>query len=351
MTAPMATRACHVAIEVREPSQVGELRRAAVRLAQALGFDEVAAGRVAIVATELGNNLVRHAQGGRVLIGEVEAVDGPPALELLSLDAGPGILDVAASLVDGHSTGGTPGTGLGAVRRLSSEFDLYSSRPGGTVVMARLTAATAPGTGAVVPHVPQGRYSVAALRLAAPGETVCGDNWALRRQGEALQILMADGLGHGPQACEAADAAAREFLAAAPGTPPSRVLDGVHQALRSTRGAAVAVATVDDEAGTVTFCGAGNIAGRIISGVGDRTLLSQHGTAGVQVRRLQDVVYDWPAHALVLLHSDGIVSRWNLDGARGLLRHHPGIIAGWLLKDHLRGRDDASVVVLKRRPT
>ena len=43
-------------------------------------------------------------------------------------------------LTDGYSTAGTPGTGLGAVRRLANEFDIYSAPGEGTIVMARFGA-------------------------------------------------------------------------------------------------------------------------------------------------------------------------------------------------------------------
>lgn len=338
---------CHVAIEVVEASGAGEVRRTAVQLARSLGFDEVACGRVAIVATELANNLVRHAKGGRMLVGAVDGdeVDGEAMIELLSLDRGPGIGNIAACMADGYSTGGTAGTGLGAVRRLSRDFDVHSSVPAGTVVMARVGAANAaPRPMSARPSAPP--YVVGAIRLAAPGERVCGDNWCVSQGEGRASVFVADGLGHGPLAQEASNAAV-DSVEANPGRVPSQALDLVHQALRGTRGAAVAMATVDKNAASVTFAGIGNIAGRIISGVGDRSLMSQHGTAGVQIRRVQDVHYELPAHALLVMHSDGIATRWTVDAERSILQCHPAVIAGWLIRDQLRGRDDATVVVLK----
>jgi anti-sigma regulatory factor (Ser/Thr protein kinase) len=346
MKTSVAGSSCHAAFDVLESSRVGEVRRHAVQLAESLGFDEVATGRVAIVATELANNLVRHAREGRMLVGAVHDPEGgEPLVELMSLDRGPGIANVAASLVDGHSTGGTSGTGLGAVRRLSRVFDVYSSVPAGTVILARLAPTAAPegrGTGA-------SPYAVGVVRLAAPGELVCGDNWQVHQQAGRVSVFLADGLGHGPLAQEAADAAVA-VAADHEGRAPSEVLDLVHQALRSTRGAAVAMASIDLEAATLQFAGVGNVAGRIVSGVVDRSLMSQHGTAGLQQsRRVRDVAYELPPHALVLLHSDGLTSRWKFDQEPGLLQHHPGVIAGWLVREQLRGRDDATVVILKRQ--
>ena len=333
----------HLAFGIADPSQVGEARRAAVRLATVLGLDDVTSGRVALAVTELGTNLSRHATGGRLLIavhddGEREGVD------VLSVDHGPGMADAERCLADGYSTSGTPGTGLGAVQRLCDEFSMYSVVGKGTVIFGRVLRSKARSTAASA----AARFIAGAVCLAAPGETVCGDAWSFRADGDNASVMVADGLGHGPVAAEAADAALALF-AARPADSPAQLLTLAHDALRSTRGAAVAVAALDAGAGTLLFCGAGNIAGRLISGIGDRSLLSQHGTVGLQIRRLQDMPYEWGEHAILVLHSDGLATRWTLADVGGLLQCHPMVIAGWLIRDQLRGRDDATVVVVRRR--
>ena len=343
----MSDSSCHVSFEVTEVSQVGEARRAAVQLAEALGFDDVAAGRAALVATELGTNLVRHAQKGRLLVGRVQGDDGQALVEILSLDQGPGIANVAACMTDGYSTGGTPGSGLGAVRRLSHEFDLFSASPAGTVIMSRIAAKADQGAApATSPN--RTRFEFGALALAAPGETVCGDAWAVVQDDHRAAIIVADGLGHGPLAAEASIAGV-SFFRDMPFGAPSQVIERMHGVMRATRGAAVMVAQLDLDEDTLVFSGAGNIAGRLISGVSDKSLASQHGTVGVQIRHQHDARQAWPDHALLILHSDGLTTRWDLDNAQGILQHHPTVVAGWLLRDHSRGRDDATAVVLKRR--
>jgi anti-sigma regulatory factor (Ser/Thr protein kinase) len=336
----------HQAIDVGDPSCVGEVRRAATRLAHTLGFDDVATGRVAIVANELANNLVRHASGGRVLLAALGPAGPGARVQFLSLDRGPGIADVAGSLADGYSTAGTPGTGLGAVRRMSMRFDLFSLRSVGTVVLAQV----GPGLPDSTRTDASDAVELAAIRLCAPGEMVCGDNWSARRKDGRVTVLMADGLGHGPQAQQAADEAVALFEQHVD-EAPAVLLDRLHGGLRGTRGAAVALIEADGDAvpGTLRFGGLGNIAGRVISGISDRSLMSQHGTAGVQARRAQEVAYEWPAHAVVVLHSDGFLTRWTLNEARGVLRHHPAVIAGWIARENIRGRDDATIVVFRRR--
>ena len=333
----------HLDIPVSEQSQVGEARRAANRLATDHDLDETARGRVAIVVTELGNNLWRHAQKGRLLIGCRKSDEGCQ-LEVIAIDSGPGMADVARCLRDGYSSGGTPGTGLGAVQRLSTDFSVFSSPGKGTVILSRtwVPSASAPAARSF-----RARFAHAAICLAAPGETISGDAWDIRLDGDGkAAVIVADGLGHGPVAAEAAAEALKAF-----GTlrgSPAAVLERAHPALRSTRGAAVAIAELDAGAGTVVYAGAGNISGRLISGIEDRSLMSQHGTLGVAIRRLQDVSYPWPDHSIVVLHSDGLLTRWNLKDVGGLLQCDPAVIAGWLLRDFTRGHDDVTIVVLKR---
>src|SRR5690348_7468410 len=107
---------------VDDESKVGEVRRAAQAMA-GFEFDAQAAGRVAIVATELATNLLRHAGGGELLL-QTLGIEGTAVVEMLALDRGPGMADVERCMMDGYSTIGTPGTGLGAVRRLADEFDI-----------------------------------------------------------------------------------------------------------------------------------------------------------------------------------------------------------------------------------
>lgn len=330
-------------IPVTEQSQVGEARRAANRLATDHDLDETVRGRVAIIVTELGNNLWRHAQKGRLLVGCRKSDEGCQ-LEVLSIDSGPGMADVARCLRDGYSSGGTPGTGLGAVQRLSTDFSVFSSPGQGTVILSRtwVPSPNAPGARSF-----RARFAHAGICLAAPGEVISGDAWQVRLDDDGkAAVIVADGLGHGPMAADAAAEVIKAF-----GTlrgSPASVLERAHPALRTTRGAAVALVELDATAGTLVYAGAGNISGRVISGIEDRSLMSQHGTLGVQIRKLQDVSTAWPDHSIVVLHSDGLTTRWNLKEVGGLLQCDPAVIAGWLLRDHTRGPDDVTVVVLKR---
>ncbi len=331
----------HLDVHVTEQSQVGEARRAALRLCLSHGFDEPTCGRVALVVTELGTNLARHAKAGRLLICCRPTGEGFQ-FEILSIDSGPGMADVGRCLRDGYSSGNTPGTGFGAVQRLSTDFSVFSVPGKGTVILSRVWV---PGIRTQA-AAPPSRFAYAGICLAAPGEVVSGDAWEVSVLGDKARIAMADGLGHGPDAAKAAEVALVAFRGCT--GSPAAVLEQAHPRMRSTRGAAVAVADLDATSGTVRFAGAGNIAGRMISGVEDRSLMSQHGTLGLQIRKIQDVDYAWSPHALVILHSDGLISRWSLAEAPGLIQCDPAVVAGWLVREHTRGRDDVAVVVARR---
>ena len=325
------------AIPVRDPTQVGDARRDAVAVAQSLGFDEDGAGRVAIVATELATNLVKHGGGGEVLISVFNDCVGS-GVECLALDKGPGMANVAACLRDGHSATGTAGTGLGAITRLSDEFDIFS-RPGfGTAILARLQQPR-PSRAAPRPAPLFGAVSLPKL-----GEQVCGDAWRVQRDSEGRAIvIVADGLGHGPLAAEAAHEAVRLFHTHKE-QAPAEILAIIHAGLRATRGAAVSIARIDTARSVVQFAGLGNVAGTVIFGGASRGMVAQNGTAGHVARRIQEFTYEFAGQSLVLLCSDGLRTRWSLEDYPGLSHRHPTVIAGVLYRDYGRGRDDVTVL-------
>lgn len=329
----------HAVFPMGDASRVGEARRHAAELARDCGLDELQAGRLALVVTELATNLVRHADNGRLLLS---ARVGRNEVEVISIDEGPGIADVDRSLGDGYSTGSTPGTGLGAVRRLAGDFDIHSSVPAGTVVVARVRAH------APTPPAAENAIVVGAISLAAPGERVCGDGWAFALEGERATVMVVDGLGHGPEAAEAAEAAL-ELFREEPNKAPAQMLEHAHRRLRSTRGAAIAILQADAGAEAVRTSGAGNVVGRLVSGTTDRTLLTQHGTAGVTIRTPEETSTPWPPHALLVVCSDGIATRWQGETLHPVLGRDPALAAALLVRDHCRGRDDATVAVLRRR--
>lgn len=311
-------------IAVSDSSGVVPVRRAAANLATGMSLSDEDAGRAALVATELATNLVRHTRGGEIVL----RANGQ-RLDIVSWDRGPGIHDVERSLGDGFSTAGGSGTGLGAVRRLSDRFDVNSAEPGGTVIAATV------GGGA-------GDGGADGLALAVAPETVSGDAWGWCTEQGGWSVLLADGLGHGPDAAEASE---RAVAALRPAEPVEQTLRRVHDGLRPTRGAAVAVARIDEERGVLQFAGVGNVSAVLCGRGSSKALTSLSGTAGRQVR-IKSFQYELPRGGLLVLHSDGIRTGWDLDSDPPLRRRDPLVIAATLIRDWERGHDDASVVVV-----
>jgi len=293
-------------------------------------------GQLALVVTELATNLLKHGSGGHILATTFDDQDGS-GIEVLALDCGAGMADVERCVADGYSTAGSPGNGLGAIIRQSDHVRIYS-RPGlGTVVTARFVMQTTN---------PPPPVRIGAALAPYPGELVCGDNWAAGDAPAGRTLLAVDGSGHGMEAARAADIAVRIFHDHVH-DPCERLAERVHRALIPTRGAAIAIARVDAAARLVRYVGIGNISGVLAVDGTARHMISYNGTAGHVAPRIREMTYPFSAAPTVILHSDGLTPRWDLAAYPGLAAQHPSLIAGVLLRDFRRGRDDASVVAMQ----
>jgi anti-sigma regulatory factor (Ser/Thr protein kinase) len=328
MSAPAAFR-------INDRSNVAEVRRAAGARARELGWNTTACGETEIVATEVATNLVKHARDGVVALAG-GAHDDP--LLVVAIDRGPGMPDLARSFTDGFSTSGSPGTGLGAIRRLSYQTDV-SSAPDGTVMVAELRNRAKPSENAPARRP----LRLAGFGVPKEGQLVNGDAWAYRWFGQTLAIMVCDGLGHGYEAAKAAERAIECFDGSGWETP-KQALELANEALRPTRGAAAAVAFVDSLARRVRFCGVGNIVAGIIADEHAHHMVSHNGILGT-APRIGEFEYEWPAGATLIMHSDGLTARWPVARWSGLWRRHPALIAGIAYRDLARGTDDAVVVV------
>jgi anti-sigma regulatory factor (Ser/Thr protein kinase) len=331
---------CQLRIAVTDTSQVGEVRRQANRIAAEAGMDETDCGKVAIVASELATNLARYAQDSEILLRSMGDAD-TRGVELIAIDRGPGMSSVAQCLSDGFSTGGTAGQGLGAVQRISSEFDIFSMHPGGTIVLARVQDSKK------VP-VANKTFAWGAVNRPAPVEEVSGDTFRIVERGSEMVLMIADGLGHGPLAAEAADAAAATFEEN-PFLSMNDYFATANRRMRGTRGAAIAVAHIDAQKAALEYTGVGNIAGSLRSRLelNGKGLISNNGTVGAEMRKVESFDYNCPEQSLLVMHSDGLQSRWSLEAYPGLAHRHPAIVAAILYRDFRRGRDDVTVVAVQ----
>ncbi|MFI6523095.1 ATP-binding SpoIIE family protein phosphatase [Streptomyces uncialis] len=381
-------------------------RGAAAALGRRVGLGEHRTAQLVLAVAELATNVTKHSNDGSVLLRVLRdpAVAG---VEVLVLDTGPGMADVPAALRDGVSTIGTLGIGLGSVKRLADRFDVHSVPGVGTVQLARFwprplpasvageavvggitrpiggevvcgdawaarsdagageeaarvpaeqsgsrltgsgavpdwSAMTAAGTG----HRAARHAAAEPVRSSRPaGERSELVRGAAEGPGQGVLVMSCDGLGHGPMAARASQAAVHAFRTGA-GRTPEQVVEEVHRALRGTRGAAVAVARLE-AGGRLLFCGIGNIAASVVTTGTRANLLSHPGIVGSQMRQLRTYEQRMPAGGTLVMHSDGLSERWRPGDLATLLHHPPAVIAAGLLRHAGTRRDDASVVIAK----
>ena len=320
-------------VAVTDASSVGEVRRTAQSTAERIGLDETQSGELALLATEASRNVLIHGNGGEVILAGIPGENGPLA-RIVAFDKGSGIANIADAMSDGYSTAGTMGGGLGAMKRMATTLDIFTGRTG-TIVLIEL--------GKAVRHE---KLQIAGMAVPCPGERVCGDEWTSYHGSDRTLVVVADGLGHGWGAAEAAREAMLTFRQRS-ALAPGEILSYIHDALRKTRGAVAAIAEIRPKENALIYAGVGNISGVVLSGGGSRSLVSHNGTLGLTVPKIQEFRVEWPSDGILVMHSDGLQSKWDLSGHSGLLSRHPAIIAGALLRDFRRQRDDASVVVVK----
>ncbi|WP_338900062.1 ATP-binding SpoIIE family protein phosphatase [Streptomyces sp. TG1A-60] len=345
-------------VPVHDSTRVRDARVAAEAAAARAGLDEDRAAACALVATELATNLLKHADGGQMLLDVVARpepgrADGAVSLvQIVAIDHGPGVRDVAGALRDGFSTTSSLGAGLGTCRRIADDFDLHSTVGRGTVALARIGARPKRrGSRAPAPAPP---VRAGGVNLPFAGAEYSGDAWAWVRAGDLTTLMLADGLGHGLAAARASSAAV-EQLCRTPELPPAQLLRRLEGALRDTRGAAVAVAQLDIAAGRLLFSGVGNIGARLRDGATWQPLLSRPGIVGAhRAAHLPQHEVAWGDDCLLVLHSDGLPSRWSPGPAAHSPSLDPAAIAAVIVRDASSParpvRDDTTVAVLSPSP-
>lgn len=325
-------------VAINDSSQVGEARRSAAGLTGHVGLSETDAGKFSILVTEAATNIAKHAGRGEIMLRAISTTD-VRGVELVAIDSGSGIANLDRALTDGYSTAGSPGRGLGAFSRLATRFDIFSAPGSGTVLCARIEAERSikPGTRSL---------EVGVVRAAKHGESESGDDWGIVYEGDRAVLTVADGIGHGPAAAEASSRAV-EIAAEHTSNSAGTIVAQVHAGLRSTRGAALAVAELNPGESSLRFAGLGNISASIVSGRESKSLVSHNGIAGHEMRKIQEFSYDLPAAALLIMHSDGVSGRWDLSKYPGLAFRDPSVVAGVIYRDYSRVRDDALIVVVR----
>jgi anti-sigma regulatory factor (Ser/Thr protein kinase)/serine/threonine protein phosphatase PrpC len=341
--------------DIKDEAQVGAARRGVHRFAARLGFSDDRLSEIDIVVQEIGTNAARYATSGGCLHWG-ETLGPEPGIELFYFDKGPGIYDLDRALRDGVSSGGSLGTGFGAMRRLLDEFDAYSTVKGTT---RRLTSVRRSTYGTAL----LGRKWVADGARAAggerhhsrrlgiwsrprPGEETNGDAYFVKEHDGETLLAVVDGLGHGRGAGEAARAAL-DTLEQWEGEPLDELTLAVHDALRSTRGAVMGAVAINPARESFTYAGVGNVEVRVLGSADPARPIPSNGTLGARLSGVRVWPHRWTEGTTLVIASDGISSTWDANAYPGLTTRNPQLLAGVLLRDFSRNSDDATVLVYR----
>lgn len=331
--------ATHVSFAADDRSYFSLIKKEIHKAAQEITISKARLNELDLIVAEMTSNLFKYSQGAEILMG-VFSNEGNPYIELLSIDQGPGMVNPSRMMQDGVSTSNTMGAGLGSMKRLSDTFDLYSQSGWGTIVLSRVYL---DGSKAVN----RSGVTVSPLVVAKPGESTSGDGFVYKKSGTYYKFMLADGLGHGPEANRAVNEAATSFKVF-PDTSPTETLRFLHPNIKKTRGAVMSVVGYDTKERRWTCAGIGNIAVRLFGPVNMRNHMSYNGIVGHNIPgSMNDQSYSADDYNQLMLCSDGIRTRIDLARYPQIYKHDPSVLAAAIYKDHARKTDDMSVVIIK----
>jgi len=330
----------HLAYTVNDRSYFAILKREIHTLAVKEKFSETKVGEIDIIVAELVSNLVRHGEGGRVLVKPIYK-NGIHGLEIISIDNGPGMTDVTRMLADGVSTKNSLGQGLGAMKRLSNLFQVFSIKEWGTVMLIRIFDKNTPAF-----NQPS-RAEIGSTLISKPGQPVCGDGFFYRMNENYLKLFLGDGLGHGTEANKAVEAAGQAFLDCSE-TDPAEIIYFINNAVKKTRGLVGTVAVYDFSKKKWKICGVGNIGTKISSPSQNKNYMSYNGIIGLNVpNSLNSQETPYEAGQVLIMASDGLKTRWDTIRYPSIYRYDLSVLCATLIKDFARFTDDMSVVSCK----
>lgn len=320
------------------------LRSKLAAVAQRLGMPEWKKENMRLVVSEMLTNSVKHA-GGR---GMIQIWQQPgPVLDILALDFGPGIANLALAEEDGYSSVNTLGKGLGSIRRLSDELHVYT-QPGnrgrtrkwsGTVFLARFSMEDRQGGGkeAALPGFRIGLFarSLSDLRYN-------GDRIYLHQDGARLRWLHLDGLGHGESAQQATTNLASLFSR---GSDLVAMLEAVDRQLSGTRGAVAIAGEIDREGGRMQIVGVGDMHAHFYDEDHVCGIPFAPGILGREHRTSSLFQADFSQSCMMVSASDGIRRNWDAANFAGLFKQHPQLIAYTLGNIMGRISDDQSICI------
>jgi anti-sigma regulatory factor (Ser/Thr protein kinase) len=331
--------ATHSSFPATDRSYFSLIKKEIHKKAQEAGIVSKRIDALDLIVAEMTTNLYKYSDDGEILVGAFNN-GGSPYIEVICIDNGPGMLNPTRMMQDGISTSNTLGHGFGSMKRLSDVFELYSIHGWGTIVMSRVYSDREAFKKKV-------KIAVNPLIVYKPGETTSGDGMTFRQNDKQFKIMLADGLGHGPEANKAVNEAAMAFKVC-PDSSPTETLRFIHTSIKKTRGAVINILAYDFDTKIWSSAGVGNIAMRLNGPSAFRNHMSYNGIVGHNIpNTMNDQQYPVEQYNQVILSSDGIKTRWDLTKYPLISKYDGTVLAAALYKDQARRNDDMSVIIVK----
>jgi anti-sigma regulatory factor (Ser/Thr protein kinase) len=333
--------ATHISFAASDRSYFSVIKKDIHNLAKDAGFSNKKLADLDIIVSEITSNLHKHARNGEILVGLFGEKE-TQYIELISIDNGPGMHEPNKMVEDGFSSANTMGIGLGSIKRLSTQFDLYSMNGWGTIILTRIYNKTVEQGLLLTPKV-----TIRPLVVTMPGQIKSGDGTYYSITPQYFKLLVADGLGHGEEANFAVIEAVKAFKQCTDHSP-SEILKYIHKAISKTRGIVCSIVVFDFESNRWKMAGVGNISTRMSNFLQIKNQMSYSGIIGHNmVNGMNDQEVKLEDYNQVTLCSDGINPRWDIGKFTGIGRCDLSIQAAAIYKEFAGKTDDMSVVIAK----
>lgn len=330
-------------IRISHISDVAAVRNAVQRMARQVGHNGSAIDEIGLVSVELVTNILKYAKSGTIVLKIIDDEDRR-GIQIESIDKGPGIRDFEEAVVDGYSTSGSLGYGLGAVHRMMDHLEIAANGHDtpGTHIIARRWVRTDTAETVQCP------LDIGACTRSYPGMKLNGDAFVIKKWGHHALAGVIDGLGHGQYAHHASQKA-RQYVDSHYDMRLEDIFRGVQRACRATRGVVMALARFDWAEKQFHYASVGNIEVREINASLPVRFQIRRGIIGKNAPNTVVTIHPWEMNNILIIHSDGISTHWQWRDFIHLADKSATDLSYHLMRAQGKDNDDATIVVIKSR--
>lgn len=332
-------------LPIEDSYSLYSIRSVVLEEAKHLGMNQTRIAELEIIVRELIQNVLKHGGGKGFISLRVDTREKTSSAIVLEVaDKGKGIKDWDKALEPGYTTSSSLGIGLPTVNRLADELVLLKSDHTGTSIQVVKDI--------IAPEVNDSYWEFSFFSRPHPAEEANGDQGALIRDRKGIWVILADGLGHGPLAEEAAKKAIN-IIYNSSRTTPEDLIKPIHEKLVSTRGSALSIAHIIPDEHKINWVGIGNVTGMLKypssrNGKTEMTFVNTNGTLGVSLPSLHKMEYSYAVGDILIMSTDGMQRDW---------WNTPELFTSFklprtglhVLKNFSRSNDDASLFIGRAR--